>query len=98
MSDDDFMALPPFEPSKAMEQLRRHLRDLKLAPRGNGFEWKASLVIELEPGSTEIAARLARRPLRAPEWDRFTIADAAQLRRFVDEARRRLARWGADER
>jgi hypothetical protein len=98
MSENDFMTFPPFDADKAMEQLRRQLRDLKLAPRGNAFEWKASPVIELEPGSTEIAARLARRPLRAPEWDRFTIADAAQLRRFVDEARRRLARWGDDER
>jgi hypothetical protein len=98
MSNDDFMAPPPFETDQAMEQLRRSLRDLKLAPRGNRFEWKASAVIELEAGGKEIAARLARRPIRAPEWDRFTIADHAQLRRFVDEARRRLARWSADER
>jgi hypothetical protein len=52
MSDDDFMALPPFETDKAMEQLRRSLRDMKLAPRGNGFEWKASPVIELEASGT----------------------------------------------
>ena len=55
-------------------------------------------MIELEAAGSEITARLARRPLRAPEWDRFTIADHAQLRRFIDEARRRLARWGDDER
>ncbi len=98
MSDEATFAPPPFDAEKAMVQLRRALRDLKLTERGHRHEWKANTVVEATVDGGHIQAQLARRPLRAPEWDRFTLASHADLRRFTDEVRRRLSRWADDER
>ena len=99
MNDDSF-ALPPFKPAEALVQLKRSLRDLRtLAERGDSFELKGSRVIELQAEDTAIAARLAKRPMRGgtPEWDRFMLAGSADVRRFTDEVKRRLARWTAED-
>jgi hypothetical protein len=101
MSDDDFGFAPPaFKPADALVQLKRGLRDLRtLAERGDGCELKGARVIEWIADETTIAAKLARRPSRqVPEWDSFTLADAAQVRKFIDEVKKRLARWTEDER
>jgi LAS superfamily LD-carboxypeptidase LdcB len=97
MPDDDFgFAPPPFNAEQALQQLQRALRDLKLSARGHGFELRGKPVIELELDQGVIAARLARRLVTTPEWDRFSIKSAADQRKLVDEVKKRLARW-ADE-
>jgi hypothetical protein len=40
-----------------------------------------------------IAARLARRPTATPEWDARTLRNGADVRRFADDVKQRLARW-----
>jgi len=101
MSTDDFgFAPPPFKPADALVQLKRSLRDLRtLTERGDGHELKGARVIELAAGETAIDAKLARRPSRqVPEWDRFTLASSADVRKFSDEVKKRLARWTEEER
>jgi hypothetical protein len=101
MSTDDFsFALPPFKPAEALVQLKRSLRDLRtLAERGDGFELKGAKVMELSAGDSSIEAKLAKRPSRqVPEWDRFTLASNADVRKFTDEVKKRAARWPEEER
>ena len=100
MNDEaDFgFAAPPFDATQALLQLKRSLRDLKLAERGNGFELRGKRVAELDIDDGAIVrGRLARRAALTPEWDRFEIASATQQRKFVDELRKRLQRWEHDE-
>ena len=94
---DDFFAPPPFDPESALATLRRTLRDLKLAERGNAFEQRGKRVVELAIDGGAIQAKLARRLALTPEWDRFSIQSAAEQRKLVDEVKKRLARWEHDE-
>lgn len=100
MADDFGFAPPPFKPAEALMQLKRSLRDLRtLTERGEGFELKGARVIELAAGERTIDAKLARRPSRqVPEWDRSTLDGSAAVCKFVDEVKRRLARWTEEER
>jgi hypothetical protein len=95
--DDDSEAwslpAPPFRAEEALVQLRRALRDLKLAERGNAYELRGKRVVELALADAAIAVRLARRLALTPEWDRQTIRSAAEQRQLVDEVKKRLARW-----
>lgn len=98
--DDDFFAPPAFKPDEAVVQLRRSLRELRgLAERGGGFDWKGQPVIALAVEGDAIAARLAKRPARSPEWESRRIASSVELRKWLDEARARVKRWSdnADE-
>jgi hypothetical protein len=99
MADDESwgFAPPPFNVADAMEKIRRALRDARLAERGNGFELRGRRLVECEPGATEIAVRLARRPAFTPEWDRLTIRGSADVRRFLDTLNQRLRRWQDDD-
>ena len=95
---DDFgFAAPPFRPEEALTALRRSLRDLKLAERGNGFELRGKRVLELKPEEASITARLARRLALTPEWDTQTLRSAADTRKLVDEVKKRLARWDHED-
>jgi hypothetical protein len=98
MPDDDNwgFAPPPFNAEQSLQQLQRALRDLKLGARGNGFELRGKAVVEFEVESDAVAARVARRLMLTPEWDRFTVKSAADQRKLIDEVKKRLARW-ADE-
>jgi hypothetical protein len=96
MNEDSFLA-PPFKPDDALVQIRRALRDLKLAERGNGFELRGKRVAEAEVDGAIIRARIARRLMLTPEWDRFELRAATDQRKFVDEIRKRLARWEHEE-
>ena len=89
---DDFL-IPPFDAAAALATLRRSLRDLQLAEREGVFELRGQPVARLKVDGATLAADLARRLSRAPEWDARTIKDHADLRRFTDELRKRLARW-----
>ena len=96
--DDNFgFAPPPFKPAEALVTLKRTLRDLKLAERGNSFEQRSKRVIELAIEGEAIQAKLARRLVLTPEWDRVAVKSAADQRKLVDEVRKRLARWEHDE-
>ena len=97
MNDDGWMAVPPFRPDAALETLRRTLRDLRLAERGPGFELRGKRVVELAVDGDAIAARLARRLMNTPEWDRLSVRSAADQRKLVDEVKKRLARWESEE-
>ncbi len=99
MSDDDFagFAPPAFKPEDALTQLKRQLRDLKLAERGNGFEQRGKRVAELQVDGTAIAARTARKLALTPEWDRQTIASAGEQRLWLDQLKKRLASWDREE-
>jgi len=97
-SDDDFgFAPPPFRPDEALVTLKRQLRDLKLAERGNAYELRGKRVIELVVEGAAIQTRLARRPMLTPEWDRVVLKSAADQRKLVEELKKRLARWEHEE-
>jgi hypothetical protein len=98
MNDDLGFAPPPFRPAEALVQLKRQARDLKpLAERGNRFEIKGRPVLELAADDTAIVARLARRPAAAPDWSTTRLASSVDVRRFVDDLRKRLKAWETDE-
>jgi hypothetical protein len=94
---DDFFAAPPFKPAEALQALKRSLRDLRpLAERGNGFELGGKRVIELQAEATTLVAKLAKRPAITPEWETLVLKNSADVRKCVDEAKKRLARWTED--
>ena len=91
---DDFLAPPAFKPAEAFNQLKRSLRDLRpLVERGNGFELQGMRVIELAHDETTITAKLAQRQARTPQWDKLVLKNSADVRKCVDEAKKRLVRW-----
>mgnify|MGYP001366038269 CR=1 FL=1 len=106
MTDDDTggwaVPAPPFDADAALVALKRQLRDLKpLAERGLRYELQGRPVIELAvgqgSGGARIDARLAKRPALSPEWQRHSLASAADVRRFVDAVRTALRRWEHDD-
>ena len=99
MPDDvpDFFAPPPFDPATARQTLARALRDLKLAERGGAFEWNGQPAVKATVDGQALALEVAKRPARSPEWQKSLAADHAQLRRFIDDVKKRVARW-ADSR
>ena len=97
MSDDFGFAAPPYRPDEALVQLRRSLRELQLAERGEGFELRGKRVLELRVQGEALQTRLARRLALTPEWDTQLIRSSADQRKWVDEVKKRLARWERDE-
>ena len=98
MNDDTFgFAPPPFKPDDALAQIKRTLRDLKLAERGNGFDLRGKRVVELALGGAAISARLARKLALTPQWDTLTVQSTGDQRKLVDELKRRLARWEQED-
>jgi hypothetical protein len=96
--EPDFgFAPPPFDADNALVQLKRSLRDLKLAERGNAFELRGKRVLEVVPETGAIAVRLARKLALTPEWDRSTVKSAAEQRKLLDEVKKRLERWEREE-
>jgi hypothetical protein len=90
-------APPPFNAENALVQLKRSLRDLKLAERGNAFELRGKRVLELQVDGAAIAVRLARRLALTPEWDKSAVKSAADQRKLVDDVKKRLERWEREE-
>jgi len=98
MSDDSFgFAPPPFNAEAALQQLQRALRDLKLTERHGGFETRGKRVAELRLTDDALHARLARRLVLTPEFDSSVIKTAAEQRKWLEELKRRLARWDGEE-
>jgi hypothetical protein len=97
MSADDFFAPPPFKPDAALVQLKRSLREMRpLVERGEGFELQGQAVLQLSAQSDHLQVRIAKRPARSPEWDTRQLRNAAEVRSFTDEVKRRLARWSEE--
>ena len=91
---NDLFAPPEFRPDTALLQLKRSLRALRpLAERGDGFEVEGKRVVELRGDASFITVRLARRLSRQPEWDTQVLKNGADVRKCVDEVKKRLARW-----
>jgi hypothetical protein len=45
-----------------------------------------------------LQARLVKRPLRSPDWESRRLTNSAEVRRFLDDIKQRVARWkDADE-
>jgi hypothetical protein len=100
VSSDEAWAVPApaFRPDEALVALKRQLRELRpLAERGARFEIRGQAVVELKADADRIDARLARRPARSTEWVGHTIANAQDLRRFVEQVKRQLPQWERDE-
>jgi len=90
---DDFFAPPPFNADAARAMLVRALRDLKLAERGGAFEFNGQPVVRAQVDGAVLRLDVARRPSRSPDWEHVQAADHAQLRRFIDDVKRRVSRW-----
>jgi hypothetical protein len=87
----------PFDAEAALQQLRRALRELKLAERGAGYELRGRRIAELKIDGDAVAARLARRPALSPEWDLRRLAGVEAQRQWLVELKKRLARWEAED-
>jgi len=90
---DDFFAPPPFDPTSARATLVRALRDLKLAERNGAFELNGQPVVKVRIDGTLLKLDVAKRPSRSPEWEHTDAGDHARLRRFIDDVKKRVARW-----
>ena len=90
---DDFFAPPPFDPNTARATLVRALRDLKLSERGGAFELNGQLVVKMRIDGVLLKLDVAKRPSRSPEWEHADAGDHARLRRFIDDVKKRVARW-----
>ena len=98
MENDLFnTALPPFKAEEALLQIKRSLRDLKLADRGTDFELRGKRIVELTGDASRITAKLARKPALTPQWDTLTIKSTGDQRKLVDEVKKRLARWDQED-
>jgi hypothetical protein len=94
----DFGFEPPaFKPDEALVLLRRALRDLQLAERSSGAELRGKRVVEWQVDGSTIQLRIARRLAITPEWDKATLKSAADQRKWIDEIKKRLARWQNDD-
>jgi hypothetical protein len=90
-------ALPPFKPEEALLQIKRSLRDLKLAERGSGFELRGKPVLTLKVNGAQIDARLTRKLALTPEWDTLPVKNTPDVRKLIDETKKRLARWERED-
>lgn len=99
MSDDNEFgfSLPAFDAGNALLQIRRALRDMKLAERGSGFELGGKAVVQLAQEDGVVTARIARRLSGSTEWDRQAVRSGADQRKLLDEVKRRLERWQRED-
>jgi hypothetical protein len=96
-ADLDGFAPPPFNADSALMTLKRSLRDLKLAERGNAFELRGKRVVELVVEGSAINVKLARRLMLTPEWEKLAVKSAPEQRKLIDEVKKRLAKWEAED-
>jgi hypothetical protein len=92
--NDEFFAPRPFNPADALLQLKRSLRELRpLAERGDGFELQGKRVIDVRCDEATITVHVAKRPAVSPDFDTVVIKNSADVRKCVDDVKKRLARW-----
>ena len=98
MSSDDLgFAPPPFNAENALVTIKRALRDMKLAERGNAYELRGKRVVELSIDGATINAKLARRLMLTPEWDRVSVASSEEQRKLIGDVKKRLSKWETEE-
>ncbi len=97
MSDEAGFAPLPFNADNALVTIKRALRDMKLVERGNAYELRGKRVVELTVDGATINAKLARRLMLTPEWDRVSVKAAADQRKLLDEVKKRLSKWESEE-
>ena len=99
MNDDGLggFAPPPFKAGDALVQIKRSLRDLKLAERGTRFDLRGKPVLELTLDEAQIQVRIARKLALTPEWDRLVVNSSGSQRKLLDETKRRLERWERED-
>ena len=90
---DDFFAPPPFNADEALLRAKRELRDLGLTEREGRFERKGQAIARLAVDGAALKAAIVKRPGRSPEWTEKTLRDAAALRDFVADLKKKLAGW-----
>jgi hypothetical protein len=90
---DDFFAPPPFDPDTARATLVRTLRDLKLVERNGAFELAGQPVVKVRVEGALLKLELAKKATRSSDWEHAEAADHARLRRFIDDVKKRVARW-----
>ena len=90
---DEFFAQPAWNVREQLLNLKRQLRDLKLQERGEQFEFEAKTVVRLSVKEPHIEVQLVQRPAIQPEWDRFTLGSPPDVRRLLDETKKRVQRW-----
>lgn len=89
---NDEFAPPPFDPASALTRLSRELRALGLEAREGGFERRGQPVARVAlDADGRLAARLVRKLARTPEWQQRTLRNAAEVRDFLADVKRRLA-------
>ncbi len=94
MSGDELGLEPPgFKPEDALVRLKRALQDMQLAERGDGADKRGKRVLEWAVDGQAITVKLARRLMQTPEWDRQVLRSEADLRKLIDELKKRLSRW-----
>ena len=94
MSDDDLgFAPPPFDPTAALQTLGRELRALGLTEREGRYERRGQQIARTRLVDGQLQAAMVRQPGRTPEWQTRTIGQAAQVRDFVAELKKRMAGW-----
>jgi len=93
MPDDDFFALPPFNPDSALANLKRSLRDMKLVEREGVYELKGLPIAQARVDGGVLKLAVVKRFTGLPEWTQLEATDHAVVRRFTDELRRRLLKW-----
>jgi len=50
-------------------------------------------VVKAQVDGAALALHVAKRLSRSPDWEHAQAGDHAQLRRFIDDVKRRVARW-----
>jgi uncharacterized protein YkuJ len=95
MSEDWDVVLPPFKPDEAMLRLRRELRELGLTEREGRFERKGEVLARaaISDDGQHLKVAVVKRPARSPDWQERTLRDAAQLRDFVADLKKKLTQW-----
>ena len=98
MSDDFFASLPAFKADDGLERLKRGLRDIRLlSERGAArFDWKGKLAIEAAVDGKVIRIRIAKRPAHSPEWETKTLANGTDIQHWLEDAKKRIARWSEE--
>jgi hypothetical protein len=92
---DELFTLPPFKADEALQRLKRELRDAGLTEREGRFERKGQVLARAALSDDGAVLRVAtvKKPTRAPEWQEVTLRDAAQVRDFVADLKRKLKQW-----
>jgi hypothetical protein len=95
--NDDFFAPPPFKPDEALMQLKRTLREMRpLAERGSGFDLAGQRVLDLRCEGDTLIVQLAKQPGRTVTLESLVLRSHADVRRCLDEVKKRFAQWTED--